>query len=192
MHTGSCFWDWRGVLSRLSEYAGWYFRVYVLVHLSRMESSAWRNLTAGEKLLVGESGTVGPMLTSAASAPRRPSHAGVGNTPHSVLPNTAEFGNHGAYQTTEECKPWAGGENKTGPTPTTQSPGQYPPHPLNQCALLSFRHALTPSSYHKQRALPHVKKKNPTSQKFLHAHRVRISWRSNAHCLTKKKNGSPQ
>ena len=56
--------------SRLSENARRYLGVYVLVHLLRRESSERLTPTAGEKYFqVGESGTVVPLLTSAASAP---------------------------------------------------------------------------------------------------------------------------
>ena len=42
-----------------------------------------------------ESGTVVPLLTGAASAPQRPSHAGAGNAPHKVIPRTVKFGGGG-------------------------------------------------------------------------------------------------
>ena len=41
-----------------------------------------------------ESGTVAPLLRSAASAPGPPSHAGAGNTSHSVIPKNMKFGAH--------------------------------------------------------------------------------------------------
>ena len=46
----------------------------------------------GNAFLVRESGTVVPLLTSAASAPRRPSLAGAGNASHSAIPKTVTFG----------------------------------------------------------------------------------------------------
>ena len=47
--------------------------------------------TAGERFF-RESGTVGPVLTSAASAPWRPLYAGAGNASHSVISMTVKFG----------------------------------------------------------------------------------------------------
>ena len=88
---------WGGGL-RLSEYAGWYFRMFALVHLLQRESSTWptpmgaycalyarcaQTPPIARKnyyllFLLGESGTVVPLLTSAASAPWCPSHASAG------------------------------------------------------------------------------------------------------------------
>ena len=42
-------------------------------------------------LALGESGTLAPLLTTAASARRRPSHAGADNAAHKVVAKTAEF-----------------------------------------------------------------------------------------------------
>ena len=47
--------------------------------------------TGGKVLLVSESGTVVPLLTSAACAPQRPSPAGAGNASHSVIPMTVKL-----------------------------------------------------------------------------------------------------
>ena len=44
--------------------------------------------------MVGKSGTVVPLLPSAASAPWRPSHAGAGDASHSVIPPTVKEGAH--------------------------------------------------------------------------------------------------
>ena len=61
-----------GVPSRLSGYVSWYSQVYVLVHLLKGET-----LAAGvNSFLLGGSGIVVPLRTSATSTPWRPSHAG--------------------------------------------------------------------------------------------------------------------
>ena len=106
----------QGGASRLSDYAGWYFRVYARVHIWRRESSTswmggsvvhplgwgWRgrvqsNATWGARpatpgsreamVLLRESGTVVP-----GAAPWRPSHAGDGHASHTVFPKTVGFG----------------------------------------------------------------------------------------------------
>ena len=84
----------KGALSsRLSNCAGWYSRVRTLVWVFRNKLCTSRVPNHwGRNILLGESGTVVPLLTSAASAPWRPSHAGAGNASHNVVPNTAEFG----------------------------------------------------------------------------------------------------
>ena len=46
----------------------------------------------GNLFLLRESGTVVPLLTSAASAPWCPSHAGAGDAPHKVFPKTVQSG----------------------------------------------------------------------------------------------------
>ena len=46
----------------------------------------------GTAFSVGVSGIVLPLLTSAASAPWRPSHAGAGDASHSVIPETVNIG----------------------------------------------------------------------------------------------------
>ena len=54
---------------------------------------AWLAPTArGNCFLRGETGAVVPLLTSAASAPRRPSHAGAGNAAHKVSSKTVKLG----------------------------------------------------------------------------------------------------
>ena len=47
--------------------------------------------TGGREMVI-ESGTVAPLLTSAASAPGPPSHAGAGNASHSVVPENVKSG----------------------------------------------------------------------------------------------------
>ena len=66
-------WKARCVPPRLSDYAPWYLRMSVVVHLLRRESSASLNPTAkGKSFRPGESGTVVLLLTaSAAFTPRR-------------------------------------------------------------------------------------------------------------------------
>ena len=63
----------------LIEYAGWYFQVYIFVHLLRRAPSALLTLTDGTKtFFLGESGTIVFVRISAASAPLCPSLAGAG------------------------------------------------------------------------------------------------------------------
>ena len=103
-----------GMPSRLNEYGGWYFRVYIRVRggtpfeggfeggapsvesrrvgcppagVGEVGSLLGSPLTAGGKsLLPGVSGTGVPLLTSATTAPGRPSHAGAGVLPTKALP----------------------------------------------------------------------------------------------------------
>ena len=67
-----------GFTIRISKYAAWYFQVYALVRRFRRKfSMRFVNRQWGNTFDEGESGTVVPLLTGAASTPWCPSHAGV-------------------------------------------------------------------------------------------------------------------
>ena len=65
------------------------------------------NSRPNSKCFPAESESVVPLLTSAASAPWRPSHAGAGNASHNAFAKTAEFG--GAHQRRGKCTTAPGG-----------------------------------------------------------------------------------
>ena len=79
-----------GVAIRPSQCAGWHFR-YAPVGAFGGNLFTLRLFRPQGTSILGTSGMGAPLLTSAAAAPGRTSHAGAGNASHKVFPKTAEF-----------------------------------------------------------------------------------------------------